>query len=162
MRRGLWSLLALSLVLVSLTVLTPQTVTPQTATPQTVVAQGRSSEQLALREIYQELVEINTSDSVGDNTRAAEAMAARLRAAGLPADDVQVLAPAPRKGNLVARLRGHGRAQAATAAGPPRCGRGAARGLDHRSVHAASRRTATSTGAASATTRRWPRSSWTR
>ena len=108
MRRGLWSLLALSLVLVSLTVLTPQTVTPQTATPQTVVAQGRSSEQLALREIYQELVEINTSDSVGDNTRAAEAMAARLRAAGLPADDVQVLAPAPRKGNLVARLRGTG------------------------------------------------------
>jgi len=113
MRRGPWSLLALSLVLVSLTVLTPQTVTPQTATPQTatpqtVVAQGRSSEQLALREIYQELVEINTSDSVGDNTRAAEAMAARLRAAGVPADDVQVLASAPRKGNLVARLRGTG------------------------------------------------------
>jgi acetylornithine deacetylase/succinyl-diaminopimelate desuccinylase-like protein len=58
--------------------------------------------------IYRELVEINTVDPGGDNTRAAEAMAARLRAAGFPAADVQVLAPAPRKGNLVARLRGTG------------------------------------------------------
>jgi acetylornithine deacetylase/succinyl-diaminopimelate desuccinylase-like protein len=63
------------------------------------------SKQLA-RDIYKELIEINTTDSSGDNTRAAEAMAARLRAAGFSADDVKVLAPAPRKGNLVARLRG--------------------------------------------------------
>ena len=63
------------------------------------------SKQLA-RDIYKELIEINTTDSSGDNTRAAEAMAARLRAAGFAAEDVQVLAPAPRKGNLVARLRG--------------------------------------------------------
>ena len=61
-----------------------------------------------LRGIYKELVEINTTDSVGDNTRAAEAMAGHLLAAGFPAGDVQVLAPAPRKGNLVARLRGSG------------------------------------------------------
>ncbi len=61
-----------------------------------------------LRAIYKELVEINTVDPTGDNTRAAEAMAARLRAAGFPAADVQVLAPAPGKGNLVARLRGTG------------------------------------------------------
>jgi acetylornithine deacetylase/succinyl-diaminopimelate desuccinylase-like protein len=92
MRGGLWSALALSLVL----------------TPLTVGAQAQSSEQTALREIYRELVEINTTDSVGDNTRAAEAMAARLLAAGFPAADVQVLAPAPRKGNLVARFRGTG------------------------------------------------------
>src|SRR5260370_10402373 len=58
------------------------------------------------RPILKELIEINTTDSVGDNTHAAEAMAARLVAAGIPAADVQVLAPAPRKGNLVARLRG--------------------------------------------------------
>src|SRR5712692_5175339 len=63
------------------------------------------TKQLA-RDIYKELIEINTTDSAGDNTRAAEAMAARMRAAGFPAADVQVLAPAPRKGNLVARLRG--------------------------------------------------------
>src|SRR5438067_4997183 len=63
------------------------------------------TKQLA-RDIYKELIEINTTDSSGDNTRAAEAMAARLRAAGFAADDVQVLGPAPRKGNLIARLRG--------------------------------------------------------
>src|SRR5262249_35490423 len=64
--------------------------------------------ELAFLEIFRELVEINTTDSVGDATRAAEAMAARLRAAGFPAADVQVLAPHPKKGNLVARLRGSG------------------------------------------------------
>jgi len=64
--------------------------------------------QQLLREIYQELIEINTTNSVGDNTKAAEAMARRLVAAGVPAADVQVLAPAPRKGNMVARLRGTG------------------------------------------------------
>ncbi len=64
--------------------------------------------QQLLREIYQELIEINTTNSVGDNTKAAEAMARRLLAAGFPPADVQVLAPAPRKGNLVARLRGTG------------------------------------------------------
>jgi acetylornithine deacetylase/succinyl-diaminopimelate desuccinylase-like protein len=60
------------------------------------------------RAIYQELVEINTTDSVGDTMKAAEAMGARLRAAGFPAGDVQVLSSAPRKGNLVARYRGSG------------------------------------------------------
>ena len=60
------------------------------------------------RELYRELVEINTTDSAGDTVRAAEAMARRLRAGGLPADDVRVLSSAPRKGNLVARLRGTG------------------------------------------------------
>ena len=59
-------------------------------------------------DIYKELIEINTTDSVGNTTTAAEAMAARLRAAGFSASEVQVLAPNPRKGNLVARLRGSG------------------------------------------------------
>jgi len=60
------------------------------------------------RQIYQELVEINTTESAGDTVRAAEAMAARLRAGGLPAADIRVLSSGPRKGNLVARLRGTG------------------------------------------------------
>jgi len=64
-------------------------------------------QQLA-RDIYKELVEINTTDSVGSTTKAAEAMAARLKAAGFPDSDVRVLGPNPRKGNLVARLRGTG------------------------------------------------------
>jgi acetylornithine deacetylase/succinyl-diaminopimelate desuccinylase-like protein len=64
-------------------------------------------QQLAL-DIYKELVEINTVTATGDTLRAAEAMAARLRAGGFDAADVKVLSPAPRKGNLVARLRGTG------------------------------------------------------
>ena len=57
------------------------------------------------KSIYKELIEINTTDSVGDCTKAANAMAARLKAAGFPAADMQVIGPDPRKGNLVARLR---------------------------------------------------------
>src|SRR5271154_6243551 len=76
------------------------------ATP--AVAQELTPKQQAFRQIYQELVEINTTDSVGDTVRAAEAMAARLKAGGLPADDVQVVSSGPRKGDLVARLRGTG------------------------------------------------------
>src|SRR5690349_582107 len=68
-------------------------------------------EQRALFDIYKELVEINTTDSVGDNTQAARAMAARLVAAGFPQQDVQVLVHPgnAKKGNLVARLRGDGK-----------------------------------------------------
>ena len=61
------------------------------------------------REIYKELVEINTVTNSGDTAQAAEAMAARLKAAGIPAADIQVFKPAPKKGNLVARLRGTGK-----------------------------------------------------
>jgi acetylornithine deacetylase/succinyl-diaminopimelate desuccinylase-like protein len=68
----------------------------------------RSPEQQAFVEIYRELVEINTTDSVGDTVRAAEAMAAHLSAGGIPAPDIRVLSSGPRKGNLVARLRGSG------------------------------------------------------
>jgi acetylornithine deacetylase/succinyl-diaminopimelate desuccinylase-like protein len=64
-------------------------------------------QQLA-RDIFKQLIEINTTDSIGDNTRAAEAMAARFRAAGYPEQDIRLLAPAPRKGNLVVRLHGTG------------------------------------------------------
>jgi acetylornithine deacetylase/succinyl-diaminopimelate desuccinylase-like protein len=67
-----------------------------------------SPEQQLARDIFKELIEINTTDSVGNTTVAAEAMATRLKAAGFPAADVQVLGPNPRKGNLVARLRGTG------------------------------------------------------
>jgi acetylornithine deacetylase/succinyl-diaminopimelate desuccinylase-like protein len=60
------------------------------------------------RDIFQQLIEINTTDSVGSTTVAAEAMAKRLLDAGFPPDDVKVLGPNERKGNLVARLRGSG------------------------------------------------------
>jgi len=59
--------------------------------------------------IYRELVEINTTDTpAGNVTKAADAMAARLKAAGFPAADIQVLGPDPKKHNLVMRWRGTG------------------------------------------------------
>jgi acetylornithine deacetylase/succinyl-diaminopimelate desuccinylase-like protein len=73
-----------------------------------VFGQALSPHQQLARDIYQELVEINTVTATGDTARAAEAMAARLKAAGFSDADVQVFTPAPRKGNLVARLRGNG------------------------------------------------------
>ena len=76
---------------------------------QTAGAQGAlTPHQRAAREIYSELISINTVDSVGSVTKAAEAMAARFRAAGFPDADVKVLIPPgkPTKGNLVVRYRG--------------------------------------------------------
>jgi acetylornithine deacetylase/succinyl-diaminopimelate desuccinylase-like protein len=61
------------------------------------------------RDIFQQLIEINTTDSVGSTTAAAQAMAQRLLAAGFPPEDVKVLGPNDRKGNLVVRLHGTGR-----------------------------------------------------
>jgi acetylornithine deacetylase/succinyl-diaminopimelate desuccinylase-like protein len=73
-----------------------------------VRADALSAHQQLARDIYKELVEINTVTATGDTAQAAEAMAARLRAAGFAEPDLQVLSPGPRKGNLVARLRGTG------------------------------------------------------
>ena len=65
------------------------------------------------REVYEELVEINTADSVGSVTKAAEAVAKRFRAAGFPESDVRVLVPQgkPTKGNVVVRYRGRSNAK---------------------------------------------------
>src|SRR6266853_4866828 len=74
----------------------------------TAPAQALTPQQQRAFDIYKELVEINTVTQTGDTARAADAMAARLIAAGFDSADVQVFKPAPRKGNLVARLRGTG------------------------------------------------------
>lgn len=84
--------------------LVPATVSGQTTSPDEYM-------QLA-RDIFSELIEINTTDSErGNNTIAARALARRLLDAGFPEEDVQVLVPsdAPTKGNLVARYRGRDR-----------------------------------------------------
>jgi acetylornithine deacetylase/succinyl-diaminopimelate desuccinylase-like protein len=60
-------------------------------------------------DIFQQLIEINTTDSVGSTTVAAKAMAQRLLDAGFAKQDVLVLGPNDRKGNLVARIHGTGR-----------------------------------------------------
>ena len=73
-----------------------------------LLAQTAPHEQRA-REIYKELVEVNTTDTpAGNVTKAAEVMAARFRSAGFPEADLRLLGPAPNKFNLVARYRGTG------------------------------------------------------
>jgi acetylornithine deacetylase/succinyl-diaminopimelate desuccinylase-like protein len=67
----------------------------------------RPEQQLA-HDIYKELVEINTTDSTGNVTTAATAVANRFRAAGFPAADIFEGGPRPDKGNVVIRLHGTG------------------------------------------------------
>lgn len=70
-----------------------------------------TADESAFRGLYKELIEINTTRSVGNCTHAAEAMRKRLLAAGIPAADMQILAPpeAPNDGALIAVLRGTGK-----------------------------------------------------
>src|SRR5512139_3342544 len=58
------------------------------------------------RDLLKELVDINTTWTRGSTLQAAQAMAARVRAAGFPEQDIAVIQNAERKGNLVVRLRG--------------------------------------------------------
>src|SRR5258708_29454478 len=60
-------------------------------------------------DVFKQLIEINTTDSVGNVSTAAEAMAQRLRDAGFPASDIQILGPNDRKKNMVVRLHGSGK-----------------------------------------------------
>jgi acetylornithine deacetylase/succinyl-diaminopimelate desuccinylase-like protein len=68
-------------------------------------------DETAFRALYQELVEINTTRSVGSCTQAAEAVRTRLLNAGIAAADTQILAPPerPRDGALIATLHGSDR-----------------------------------------------------
>jgi len=71
-----------------------------------------ASERPLAHDLLKQLVETNTTDSVGNVSTAAEAMHQRLLSAGFPAADLQVLGPSlpienkGRKNNLVARYRG--------------------------------------------------------
>jgi acetylornithine deacetylase/succinyl-diaminopimelate desuccinylase-like protein len=67
---------------------------------------GEAANQKDAHDILKQLIEINTTDSVGSTTVAANAMAQRLLEAGFPKADVVVLGPNDRKGNMVARYRG--------------------------------------------------------
>ncbi len=64
-----------------------------------------------LRDVYEQLVNSNTSYSTGQTTPAAEAMAKRFLDAGFAREDVLVLGAAPHKGNVVVRYRGTGTAK---------------------------------------------------
>ena len=69
-----------------------------------------ATRKLAL-DIFKQLIEINTTDSVGSVTAASEAMAKRFRDAGFPDSDIHVLGPNTndRKKNIVVRLHGSGK-----------------------------------------------------
>jgi acetylornithine deacetylase/succinyl-diaminopimelate desuccinylase-like protein len=73
---------------------------------------GLTPQHQMARDIFKELIEINTTDTpAGNVTTAAEAMAARFREAGFPAEDIQLIGPLPNKKNLVVRLHGSGKAK---------------------------------------------------
>jgi acetylornithine deacetylase/succinyl-diaminopimelate desuccinylase-like protein len=63
------------------------------------------NQQLA-RDIYEQLVEINTAVTTGNVTTASQAMAQRFREAGVPEADIFVGGPRDEKHNIVARIRG--------------------------------------------------------
>jgi len=79
-------------------------ISASTATAQTTTSPAEY--QALVKDLLRELVEINTTHSTGSTTRAAEAMVARLRAAGFAESDLFVGGPLPDRGNLVVRLRG--------------------------------------------------------
>ncbi|MBK8249946.1 MAG: M20/M25/M40 family metallo-hydrolase [Gemmatimonadetes bacterium] len=58
------------------------------------------------RSLLKELVEINTQGSNGSTLAAAQAMAVRMKQLGFADADVRVVENAPKKGNLIVRLRG--------------------------------------------------------
>jgi len=69
---------------------------------------GADTRQLA-RDVYKQLIEINTEDSIGSVTAASEAMAQRFRDAGFPEGDIHLLGATDRTKNLVVRLHGTGK-----------------------------------------------------
>ena len=75
---------------------------------QTVPQADEATHRLA-HDIFNQLIEINTTDSVGSVTAAAEAMAQRFREGGFPESDIRVLGPNDRKKNVVVRLHGSGK-----------------------------------------------------
>jgi acetylornithine deacetylase/succinyl-diaminopimelate desuccinylase-like protein len=68
---------------------------------------GLTEHQKLARDIFKQLIEINTSLNVGC-TKAAEAMAERLKAAGFAESDMFIGGPEPSHKNLVVRYRGKG------------------------------------------------------
>ena len=74
---------------------------------QQLVKPDQPTRQLA-HDIFKQLIEINTTDSVGSVTAASEVMAQRFRDAGFSESDIHVLGPNDRKKDLVVRLHGSG------------------------------------------------------
>ena len=68
-----------------------------------------SADRAEAREIFKQLIEINTTDtSAGSVTAAAVAMQRRFLDAGFPAEDIHLLGQDPRKQNLIVRIPAQG------------------------------------------------------
>jgi acetylornithine deacetylase/succinyl-diaminopimelate desuccinylase-like protein len=76
---------------------------------QTALPSGSAEDRALAREIFKQLVEINTTDTpLGNVTTATAAMQKRFLEAGFPPEDVHLLGPDARKQNLVVRMRAAG------------------------------------------------------
>jgi len=64
------------------------------------------------RDVFQELIETDTTHSTGSTTAAAEAMQARLLTAGFAASDMEIVGPSSKRMNLVVRYKAAGTADA--------------------------------------------------
>jgi acetylornithine deacetylase/succinyl-diaminopimelate desuccinylase-like protein len=73
-----------------------------------LTAQDGGSYRALARELLAEAVSIDTSVEGPGTTPLAEAIVKRLREAGYPAEDVQIVGPAAANRNLIVRLRGSG------------------------------------------------------
>src|SRR5579884_740777 len=67
-----------------------------------------AADQQLARDLYRQLIEIKSGYASGATTPVAQAMAARLKAAGFTDSDIFIGGAAPHKGNLVVRYRGTG------------------------------------------------------
>src|SRR5580698_501744 len=77
-------------------------------TPNHCLAQVDPQTRQLSHDIFQQLIEINTTDSVGSVTAASEAMRQRFLDAGFPKEEMFLGGPNDRKENLVVRYRGTG------------------------------------------------------
>ena len=100
-----WNVVKIAALVCVLTFFTGAAATRAQA--QSSVANAALANALA-RDIFKQLIEINTTDSVGNVTTAAEAMATRLREAGYAEKDLVLAGPNEVKKNLVVRLHGTG------------------------------------------------------
>jgi acetylornithine deacetylase/succinyl-diaminopimelate desuccinylase-like protein len=76
------------------------------AFPQTPVSTTSAADRAEAREIFKQLIEINTTDTPkGSVTAGTSAMQKRFLDAGFSPDDVHLLGPNPKKMNLVVRIR---------------------------------------------------------
>jgi acetylornithine deacetylase/succinyl-diaminopimelate desuccinylase-like protein len=91
---------------VSITLFLCLTVVIPVSIAQTGIVPASKDDKAEARDIFKQLIEINTTDTPqGSVTAGTEAMEKRFLEAGFPREDVVSLGPDPRKQNLVVRLR---------------------------------------------------------